>query len=139
MLGGGLGGGGGTSVAFCTDGGGGTAVAFCADVGGGGTSVAFDVDGEVTFVVFDADGGGSISTNELGKALRSVGQDPTNEEVENMIKNADADASGEIDFKEFLEIMVTNYLATDEEEKLRDAFEVCDPHERGIINPLHLR
>ena len=44
-------------MAFCTDGGGGTAVAFCADVGGGGTSVAFDVDGEVTFVVFDVGGG----------------------------------------------------------------------------------
>ena len=59
----GLGGGDGTSVAFCTDGGGGTAVAFCADVGGG-TAVAFCADGEVTFVVFDTHSG-TVNTPKL--------------------------------------------------------------------------
>ena len=55
-----------------------------------------------------------------------------------MIKDADADGSGEIDFKEFIEIVYDN-LTTDEEEKLLNNFEVYDPHRRGLINQQHLR
>ena len=51
----GLGGGGGTSVAFCADGGGGTAVAFCADGGGGGGGFGLSThaEGGPSFVPFE--------------------------------------------------------------------------------------
>jgi len=57
------------------------------------------------FSAFDKDGGGDISTDELGAVLRSLGQSPTDEELRDMIQEVDADGSGTIDFPEFCSLM----------------------------------
>ena len=54
------------------------------------------------FDMFDADGGGSISVDELQEIFEQLGQFKTEEEINNMIKEVDEDKSGEIDFEEFL-------------------------------------
>ena len=38
-----------------------------------------------TFLMFDKDGDGTVSTKELGVVLRSLGSNPTPEEIEDMI------------------------------------------------------
>ena len=38
-----------------------------------------------TFIMFDKDGDGTVSTKELGAVLRSLGSNPTPEEIEDMI------------------------------------------------------
>ena len=53
------------------------------------------------FDMFDVDGGGEISVDELNSVMRMLGQNPTEEEIKELIKEADADGSGEIDFDEF--------------------------------------
>lgn len=41
------------------------------------------------FQMFDKNGDGKIGTKELDKVLRHMGQNPTQAEVEQMIRNAD--------------------------------------------------
>ncbi len=49
------------------------------------------VDYKKAFDLLDKDGNGTISTSELGEAMRSTGLDPSDDELKEMIKRADAD------------------------------------------------
>merc|ERR1712159_765397 len=57
------------------------------------------------FDLFDDDGSGAISVNELTSAMKSLGFDVKHAVVYNMVANLDSDGSGEIEFDEFLEVM----------------------------------
>jgi calmodulin len=48
---------------------------------------------------------GCITTKELGTVMRSLGQNPTEAELQDMISEVDADQNGTIDFPEFLNLM----------------------------------
>lgn len=50
------------------------------------------------FALFDKDGDGSITVDELGVVMRSLGQSPTESSLKQMIMEVDADGSGTIDF-----------------------------------------
>ena len=43
------------------------------------------------FSLFDKDGDGTISAKELGTVLKSLGQNPSEEELEELIEEVDAD------------------------------------------------
>lgn len=49
------------------------------------------------FKVFDKDGSGTISSDELRSVLRSLGENLTDDELEEMIKMADGNGDGQID------------------------------------------
>uniref|UniRef100_A0A8C2JUF2 Calmodulin n=1 Tax=Cyprinus carpio TaxID=7962 RepID=A0A8C2JUF2_CYPCA len=65
------------------------------------------------FSLFDKDGDGTITTKELGTVMRSLGQNPTeaelqdmiNEEVDEMIREADIDGDGQVNYEEFVQMM----------------------------------
>lgn len=63
--------------------------------------------------LFSKDGDGSITTKELGIVMRSLGQNPTEAELQDMINEVDADGSGTIDFPEFLTMMARKMNNTD--------------------------
>ena len=64
---------------------------------------------------------GTITTKELGTVMRSLGQNPTEAELMDMIQEIDADGSGTIDFPEFLTMMARKMKDTDSEEEILDA------------------
>lgn len=49
------------------------------------------------FKVFDKDGSGTISSDELRNVLKSLGENLTDAELDEMIKLADRDGDGHID------------------------------------------
>ena len=51
------------------------------------------------FNLFDVDGDQSITCQELGVVLRSMGQTPSDQELKEMIKDKDEDGSGTVDFE----------------------------------------
>ena len=91
------------------------------------------------FSLFDKDGDGTITTKELGTVMRSLGQNPTEAELQDMINEVDADGNGTIDFPEFLSLMARKMKETDTEEELMEAFKVFDRDGKCLISAAELR
>jgi Ca2+-binding EF-hand superfamily protein len=85
------------------------------------------------------DGDGTITTFELGTVMRSLGQNPTEAELQDMINEVDADGNGTIDFPEFLTMMARKMRDTDTEEEIKEAFKVFDKDGNGFISAAELR
>lgn len=71
--------------------------------------------------------------------MRSLGQNPTEAELQDMINEVDADGNGTIDFPEFLTMMARKMQDTDTEEEIREAFKVFDKDGNGFISAAELR
>ncbi|KAJ3933046.1 MAG: calmodulin-like protein [Lentinula lateritia] len=91
------------------------------------------------FSLFDKDGDGTITTLELGTVMRSLGQNPTDAELQDMINEVDVDGDGTINFDEFLSMMKKKFKDTDNEEEIRQAFQVFDKDGNGMISAKELK
>ena len=70
--------------------------------------------------------------------LRSLGVNPTDSELQDMINEVDSDGNGTIDFAEFLTMMVRMMKNTDSEEEIRETFKVFDKDGDGTITTKEL-
>ena len=91
------------------------------------------------FQVFDIDGDETISVKELSSIMRTLGQNPTEEEISQMMEEADEDQSGEIDFKEFCMLMGRRQQENEQDEELIEVFKLFDKDNDGFIDALDLR
>ncbi|TMS39012.1 hypothetical protein L596_005613 [Steinernema carpocapsae] len=90
------------------------------------------------FVLFDKDKSGTISTDELGIAMRSLGQNPTEQEMLELINEVDLDGNGQIEFPEFC-VMMKRIMKETDEEMIREAFRVFDKDGNGVITAQEFR
>ena len=59
----------------------------------------------VAFRVFDKDGNGYISAAELRHIMTNLGEKLTDEEVDEMISEADIDHDAQVNYEEFVKMM----------------------------------
>jgi len=91
------------------------------------------------FDYFDVDGTGTIDAVDLRVAMRALGFEPSKAEVEHMIAAVDTDASGSLDFSEFLEVVTRKINSPDSLDDLRKAFLLFDAEREGSISYDNLR
>ena len=94
-----------------------------------------------TFKLFDKDNDGTITKVELKEMMKKLGKEPSDEEVEAMIKEVDSDGDGQIDFEEFKNMMQAD-AENDEAENeqfLKEAFDFFDKDASGYIDKSELK
>lgn len=90
------------------------------------------------FELFDTDGSGTIDAKELNVAMRALGFEMTEEQINNMIADVDKDGSGAIDFDEFVYMMTTKIGERDTKEELMKAFHIIDQDNNGKISDMDI-
>ncbi|XP_043212522.1 neo-calmodulin-like isoform X2 [Amphibalanus amphitrite] len=91
------------------------------------------------FMLFDKDEDGVINMDELGIMMKTLGQRPTETELEKMVSTVDQEGTGQIEFNEFLQMMARKMAGVETEEELKEAFRVFDKDEDGFLSVAELR
>uniref|UniRef100_A0A0R3Q2H2 Calmodulin-like protein n=1 Tax=Angiostrongylus costaricensis TaxID=334426 RepID=A0A0R3Q2H2_ANGCS len=90
------------------------------------------------FLLFDKDGNGTISIKELGIAMRALGQNPTEQQILEIINDVDMDGNGQVEFPEFC-VMMKRMMKESDSEMIREAFRVFDKDGNGLITASEFR
>lgn len=96
-------------------------------------------DFKEAFALFDHNQNGAISAVELGKVLKTLGQNPTQNELTDMINEIDVDGSGQVEFAEFVILMTHKVREMEKDEELREAFNVLDKDKDGKLSARELK
>lgn len=90
------------------------------------------------FTLFDKDGDSRIACQELGTIVRSLGQNPTEAEVDEVVRNVIRNSS--FGLPELYQVM-SRFMndPRDKEEEIREAFRVFDRDGTGTISAAELR
>jgi len=84
------------------------------------------------FAFFDQSGDGKISKDELRNALKQMGRDPSEEDLQALIAHVDKDNSGSIDYAEFEQVVKELYAMV--QARVKEAFDSIDTDGNGFIS-----
>ena len=82
------------------------------------------------FSLFDKSGDGQIDQSEIADVMKTVGQRPTPEEIQEMMNDFDFDGNNQIDLAEFLKAMASKL---DENNAAYEAFLIVDKDGDGFV------
>ncbi|XP_070208674.1 calmodulin-beta-like isoform X2 [Littorina saxatilis] len=95
------------------------------------------------FRTFDKNHDNTISASELGKVLRCLGMNVTEQDVQSIMKELDKNGNGKIEYKEFKAFMQEEMRKAEEpaeqEKAIRMAFRVFDTNGDGFIDVQELK
>lgn len=94
------------------------------------------------FEAFDREKKGTISTDMVGTILSMLGHELTEDLLQEIIEEVDADGSGELEFEEFVTLAARFLVEEDSEamqQELREAFRLYDKEGNGYITTSVLR
>jgi len=97
-------------------------------------SMDFILEMKEAFQLFDKNGDGFISAKELGVLMRTLGRNPTEDEIMNIMNEIDVDHNGKLDFSEFTIMMKDKLSGEDMEQEIKQAFRVFDRNGDGYIS-----
>ncbi|KMT10122.1 hypothetical protein BVRB_5g118850 [Beta vulgaris subsp. vulgaris] len=89
--------------------------------------------------MFDRNGDGKITKKELNDSLQNLGIYIPDKELTQMIEKIDVNKDGFVDMEEFGSLYQTIMDERDEEEDMREAFNVFDQNGDGFITVEELR
>lgn len=91
---------------------------------------------KIAFDTFDREKTGSINTDMVGTILGMLGHEQTEETLLEIIREVDADESGELSFDEFC-VLASKFLVEEDTEamqqELKEAFRLYDREGNGYI------
>ncbi|KAL5197107.1 hypothetical protein ABZP36_000619 [Zizania latifolia] len=82
---------------------------------------------------------GTIDAKELNVAMRALGFEMTEEQINQMIADVDKDGSGSIDYEEFEHMMTAKIGERDSKEELTKAFSIIDQDKNGKISDVDIQ
>ena len=91
------------------------------------------------FDIYDKDKDEKINLTELENIMKSIGQNPSESELQDMINEIDIDGEGVITFDGFISLMEKKLRDADTEEELIESFKVFDKDGIGLISSENLR
>jgi len=91
------------------------------------------------FSIFDENGSGSISKEEIIAVLTKIERPPTEEEVNRLMEEANKSKTGQLTYPEFLVMMRNQLIIDEEEDEVRSVFQIFDPKNTGYINGLEFK
>ncbi|KAA8522284.1 hypothetical protein F0562_012957 [Nyssa sinensis] len=89
------------------------------------------------FTLFDTDGDGKIAPSELGILMRSLGGNPTQAKLKEIV--AQENLTSPFDFSRFMELMSKHMQPEPFDRQLLDAFSVLDKESTGYVAVADLR
>jgi calmodulin len=92
-----------------------------------------------TFSLIDRNRDGKITMDELGELMQTLGNEPTEDELQRIFNLVDLDGNGAIDFPEFLTVIHMLNSSAQSEEELRESFNVFDVNHDGYISADELK